>query len=100
MMEKEKVNDLVTKLRTTLLYEADFNHNNNIPGREITQISALVQIIVPEQCGSRNFRPTIGHTIDKRLVMDIARQKRFPAGICPYYLNIFMTEQTICLHVQ
>ena len=42
----------------------------------------LAKILAPEQYGSRKFMRAIDHALNKRLVMDIARQKKIPAAIC------------------
>ena len=76
MMEKLKGNNRVTKLRAIILYEADFNHNNKIFGREMMWAAETAKVLAKEQYGSRK------HALNKRLVIDLARQKRVPTGIC------------------
>ena len=73
MVEKNKGNDMVNKLRDTLLYDTDFNHNNTILWRKMMWIAEHAAVIAPEQYGSRKIRRTIDHALDKRIVIDIAR---------------------------
>ena len=61
MLEKKPGVVKVSKLRTILLYEADFNHNNKLMGRGHSAIY---------QC------------LNKVLTFDLLRQTRRPGGLC------------------
>ena len=52
IQKKAKVN-LVSKLRTLVLTDAGFNHNNKILGRRTLQHAEKHNLIAKEQYGSR-----------------------------------------------
>ena len=82
-MIKKKANvDLVTKLRTIVLTEADFNFNNKKLGRESIQHAENHNLIAKEQYGSRRGKRAIDHALNKRLFYDIIRQTRKPGSLC------------------
>ena len=65
MMEKIKGDDMVTKLREIPLYEADFNHNNKIFGREMMWVVESANILAPEHYGSKKLQYATGHALNK-----------------------------------
>ena len=82
MIEKSKGNFRVDKLRTILLYEADFNLNNKYIGRDMMFKAEKAKILAKEQYGSRKKKAAITHALNKRLTFDILRQQRKKGGIC------------------
>ena len=82
-MIKKKANvDLVTKLRTIVLTEADFNFNNKKLGKESIFHAEANNLIAKEQYGSRKGKRAIDHALNKRLLYDIIRQSRKPGALC------------------
>ena len=82
-MIKKKANvDLVTKLRTIVLTEADFNFNNKKLGRESIMHAEEHDLLAKEQYGSRKGKRAIDHALNKRLLYDIIRQCRKPGSLC------------------
>jgi hypothetical protein len=81
IQKKDKVN-LVTKLRTITLTEADFNFNNKLLGKYILAHAERFNLIAKEQYGSRKGKSTINHAIHKRLTFDIMRQLRTHGALC------------------
>ena len=82
MLEKQKGNYRVDKLRAILLYEADFNQNNKKLGREMMFKAEDLRAIAKEQFGSRSRLTAIDQSLNKRLTYDIIRQKRRPGALC------------------
>ncbi len=82
MIHKKAGVDLVTKLRTITLLEADFNYNNKILGRSTLQHAEKHGLIAKEQYGSRPGKSAIDHAVHKRLTYDILRQGRIPGALC------------------
>jgi hypothetical protein len=70
IQKKERVN-LVTKLRTITLTEADFNFNNKYLGKQTLEHAEANNLIAKEQYGSRKGKSAIAHAIHKRLTFDI-----------------------------
>ena len=82
-MIKKKANvDLVTKLRTIVLTEADFNFNNKKLGKESISHAESNNLLAKEQYGSRRGKRAIDHALNKRLFYDIIRQTRKPGALC------------------
>jgi hypothetical protein len=81
IQKKEKVN-LVTKLCTITLTEADFNFNNKILGKETPKHAEMNNLIAKEQYGSRKGKSAIEHVLHKRLTFDIMRQTRYNGALC------------------
>ena len=52
MLDKKSGNFHTTKVRTILLYQADFNMTNKITGRRLMKNSEFFSTIPPEQYGS------------------------------------------------
>ena len=82
IIPKELGNYNIKRLRTILLYEADFNFNNKILAKRMMHIAEDENILAPEQYGSRNKMSAIECALNKRLMFDILRQTKKPAGIC------------------
>ena len=82
-MIKKKVDvDLVTKLRTIVLTEADFNFNNKKLGRESLLHAETNKLLSKEQYGSRRGKRAVDHALNKRIFYDIIRQSRKPGALC------------------
>ena len=75
MLEKKKGVFRVDKLRTILLFEADANHNNKLIGRTAMRNAEKLELLAPEQYGSRKNKSAIYHCLNKQLTFDILRQK-------------------------
>ena len=82
MLEKKPGVCKVTKLRTILLYEADFNHNNKLMGRAMMRYAEANHLLAPEQYGSRKAHSVVYQALNKVLTYDIARQSRQPIALC------------------
>ena len=82
MLEKKPGVCKVTKLRTILLYEADFNHNNKLMGRAMMRYAEANHLLAPEQYGSRKSHSAVYQALNKVLTYDIARQSRQPIALC------------------
>ena len=82
LITKEHGNHRINRLRTILLYEADYNFNNKVLGRRMMEHAENNNILAPEQYGSRKNKTAIECALNKRLIFDILRQTKRPAGIC------------------
>ena len=82
MLHKKEDVDLVTKLRTITLLEADFNFNNKVLGRATINHAEKNNLIAKEQYGSRPGKQAIDHAVHKALTYDIIRQYRVPSALC------------------
>ena len=82
IIPKEHGNYRINRLRTILLYEADYNYNNKVLGRRMMHHAEAHNILAPEQYGSRKNITAIVCALNKRLMFDILRQTKTPAGIC------------------
>jgi hypothetical protein len=74
MLEKEKRNFRVDKLRAILLFEAAFDQKNKKLGREMMYTAERLQQVAKEQYGSRKNKAAIDQCLNKRLTFDLARQ--------------------------
>ena len=72
---------LLQKLRTIVLYEADFNHENKRLGRDSMKLALAKDQISDEQF-SRPGRSAQDNALSKRLVFDYFRFKKRPFGMC------------------
>jgi hypothetical protein len=81
MLEKEKGNKLISKLRAILLMEADFNAANKI----IFGIRMLDNVrqykLMPEEIFSEQNKMADDGALAKILFYDISRQLKLPAGL-------------------
>ena len=82
MLEKIPGNCRVDKLRTILLYEADFNIMNKYIGQSMMSYAEKSGLIARVQYGGRKRHAANDHALNKRLIFDILRQKRKRGAIC------------------
>ena len=80
LLKKEEL-FLLSKLRTIVLYEADYNHENKRLGRAAMKLAISKGKIAKEQF-SRPSRSAQENVICKRLVFDYCRGKKKPIGMC------------------
>ena len=69
------------KLRTIVLYEADFNHENRRLGKDAMTLALEKDLIAKEQF-SRPGRSAQDNALAKRLVFDHFRFLKLPFGMC------------------
>ena len=81
MLLKKEGLFLLDKLRTIVLYESDFNHENKRLGREAMNL-ALDKNMIAEEQYSRPGRSAQDNALNKRLMFDHQRMKRQPFAIC------------------
>ena len=81
MLLKKEGFFLLEKLRTIVLYESDFNHENKRLGREAINL-ALDKNLIAEEQYSRPGRSAQDNALNKRLMFDHQRAKREAFGIC------------------
>ena len=81
MLLKDPEVYLLNKLRTIVLYEADFNHENKRLGRIAMQKALKLGKIANEQF-SRPGRSAQDNALSKRLLFDYYRTVKKPFGIC------------------
>ena len=72
---------LLEKLRTIVLYEADFNHENKRLGRDAMRL-ALEQDMISDEQFSRPGQSAQDNALSKRLVFDFFRIQKQPFGMC------------------
>jgi hypothetical protein len=65
MIQKKAKVDLITKLRTITLTEADFNFNNKFLGKETIHHAEIHKLLAKEQYGSRKGKSAIEHAVHK-----------------------------------
>lgn len=82
MIYKRAMVDLITKLRSIVLCEADFNFNTKILGKTTLEHAEKYNLLPKEQYGSRKEKSSIDHAIHKRITYDIMRQTRRAGGLC------------------
>ena len=74
ILKKEGITD-VEKLRTIVLFEADFNHNNKFLGRAMMQHTILNNMLAKEQY-SIPGKKCIDHVINRRLLFDLIQYQK------------------------
>ena len=80
----KKVNSYrVDKLRTIVLFEAEFNFINKAVSRKLAHAGEKKKCLAIEQHGSRKSHRSIEHVLNKRLCMDIVCQTKQPGVIAP-----------------
>ena len=79
ILKKEGVSDL-DRLRTLVLFESDFNHNNKFLGREMMHQIIDKEHIAKEQY-SRPGRKCIDHVVNRRLYFDLVRYQKVGAAM-------------------
>jgi hypothetical protein len=72
----------VEKMRTIQLMHAVFNMNNKKLGRDMMRSAEACNILAREQFGSRKHHQSITAALNKRLTMDILRQRRQAGALC------------------
>ena len=82
MILKDAGNHNIEKLRTIVLYEADFNHNNKFFGRAMMQHTVPRGRIAKEQY-SIPGRKSIDHALNRRLLFDISRYQKSSSAMTP-----------------
>ena len=82
MLEKKPGVVKVSKLRTILLYEADYNHNNKLMGHAMMRYAEANSLLAPEQYGSRRGHSAIYQCLNKVITFDLFRQTKRPGGLC------------------
>jgi len=83
VMIPKKLGDFrVEQLRTILLYDAEFNALLKWLGRLLMARAEELQVLAPEQYGSRHGLSAIYQSLNMQLTFDIIRQWRIPAAVC------------------
>ena len=82
MILKRSGSNLVDDLRSICVCEADFNFFTKTLGYKTMQHAEKLNLIAPEQYGSRSGKSSIDHAVHKKLWYDILRQKRQPGAMC------------------
>ena len=72
----------IEKMRTIQLMHSAFNMNNKQLGRDMMSFAESCQILAPEQFGSRKNHQSILAALNKRLTMDVLRQRRQAGALC------------------
>ena len=81
MLLKKPGNFHVEKLRTIVLYEADYNHENKRIGRDAMRAAKELNLIAPEQYSCKG-RSSQDNALHKRLVFDYFRFHKHSFGMC------------------
>jgi hypothetical protein len=81
ILKKAGVYD-VEKMRTIQLMHAVFNMNNKKLGRDMMRSAESNNILAREQFGSRKHHQSIIAALNKRLTMDLLRQRRQAGALC------------------
>ena len=77
----KNANNHVSKLRTILLYEADFNAMNKILGKSMLANGEEHKSLAEEQYESRRNKTSIIQCFNKRLTFDLWRQYKVNGAI-------------------
>ena len=90
------------KLRTIVLFEAEFNFMNKIIARRAMRNAEEAQALINEQYGSRKDHTAIEQVLNKRLSFDLMRQMKRPGTIVPTdlkgcYDRIVHSVASLCL---
>ena len=81
ILKKSGVFD-IEKMRTIQLMHSAFNMNNKKLGRDMMYFAESCKILAPEQFGSRKNHQSILAALNKRLTMDVLRQRRQAGALC------------------
>jgi hypothetical protein len=81
ILKKAGVYD-VELMRTTQLMNAEFNMTNKKLGRDVMAFAEPHNALAPEQFGSRKNHESTMAALNKRLTMDLFRQKRLAGALC------------------
>jgi hypothetical protein len=92
----------VNKLRAILLYEADFNFNNNVLGRQAMYYGEEIRATVQEHFRSCKEHTAIDQGLNIRLTFDQLQLKHSPGALCSNdakacYDRIVHAIASICL---
>ena len=79
ILKKEGITD-IERLRTIVLMEADFNHNNKFFGRQMMHHGVLNDLLAKEQY-SIPGKKCIDHVINRRLLFDLIRYQKTSASM-------------------
>ncbi len=95
----------VSKLRTIVLFEADFNFTNKAVGRKVGARAEAHQGMAKEQGGSRKNHRAVEIGLNKCLTMDQLRQLKWPGILCSNdmkscYDRIVHAVASLCLQRQ
>ena len=81
-IEKKAGVFMVDKLRTILLFEADFHMNNKKLGRDSQRHAEELNVLADEQFGSRKRMAPPDQSLNRRLLHEIHRQRCQPYAVC------------------
>lgn len=81
ILKKAGVYD-INLMRTIQLMNAELNLNNKKLGRDLMKRGEEFKLIAREQFGSRKEHQSITAALNKRLTMDLLRQKRQAGALC------------------
>jgi hypothetical protein len=90
----------IAKMRTIQLMHAVLNINNKKLGRDMMFFAEKCKVIAPKQFGSRKNHQSILAALNKRLTMDVLRQRRQQALYAPTMPNLVMTISFTALRLQ
>ena len=93
MLLKASKSRRIEKLRTIILYGAEFNFMNKILGRDMLANAESNNSLAPELFGSRKTKSAIELAVCKRLTLDITRQN----NIQPHYVVMMQSVVMIAL---
>ena len=82
MIQKRNKSNLITKLRTIVLSDSNFNFNNKLLGKTTLAHAEENNLLAREQYGSRKGKSAIEHVVNKRIMYDLLRQYRKPGALC------------------
>ena len=79
ILKKEGVNDL-SRLRTLVLFEAEFNHNNKFLGRNMMQHMKQTHSLAEEQYSAPG-KKSIDQVLNRKLFFDLTRYQKTSAAM-------------------
>ena len=80
MILKKEGNTDIDKLRTLVLFEADFNHNNKFLGRSMMHHMVDSNALAKEQYSSPG-KKCIDHVVNRKLYFDLVRYQKTSAAM-------------------
>jgi hypothetical protein len=72
----------IEKMRTIQLMHSEFNMNNKKLGRDMMFFAEDCKVLAPEQFGSRKNHQSVVAALNKRLTIDVLRQRRQAGALC------------------
>jgi hypothetical protein len=81
-LEKKPGVCLVTKLRTIVLMSSMYNTNNKKLGRDAMKQAKALELLPPDQGGSRKDYRSNEQALNKCLALDLLRQRRQAGALC------------------